>query len=221
MGNSCTDRVIVGAQLMTRSLLITCVLGALACGSSPGKTAQVGNEAGATIAPAAPKPSATAIETPTTPEGPKIAISAAPIEIPNGQLYDGYIVGGLPSKSNIDDALAKNIETAMSLMARDETGISEIGPYAASKGFRYIRFTIAGKADLNESMAWQFASTLPLLDKPGIVHSANGNRVGAIFALMAYFVNEVDAEEALAIGKAIGLGDLEDHVRAQLELPRK
>lgn len=207
---------------MTRFLLITAALCALACGGSSTKTTPSAS-AGASAVTETPSSNdnGSNVPKPPTSDGPNVEVSKAPITIPNALLYDGYIVGGLPSKSNIDQAITKNIETAISLMANDETGISEIGPYAASKGFRYIRFTIAGKEDLNESMAWQFASTLPLLDKPGIVHSANGKRVAAIFALMAYFVEDLDAKEALAIGQAIGLGDLEDHVREQLELPPK
>jgi protein tyrosine phosphatase (PTP) superfamily phosphohydrolase (DUF442 family) len=166
------------------------------------------------------KPSAeqSEVEEPAS-QGPSVAVGEAPIKIPNSVLYQGYILGGLPNKKQIDQAIESEIETAMSLMGRDEPGISEIGPYAASQGFRYIRFTIAGPKDLTEAMAWEFASTLPLLDKPGIVHSAKGQRVAAIFALKAYFVDEVNAEEALAIGQALGMGEFEGHVRELLELP--
>lgn len=158
-------------------------------------------------------------ETPAAKEGPTVDVSPAPIPIPNGHLYDGYVVGGLPTKEQINQALESEIETAMTLMDRSEPGIDEIGPYAASQGFRYIRFTIAGPNDLSEAMAWEFAATLPLLDKPGIVHCASGQRVAAIFALKAYFVDEASAEEALAIGQALGIGEYEDRLRELLELP--
>ena len=130
-------------------------------------------------------------------------------------------MGGLPSKAQIDKALEADVESAMSLMARDEPGISEIGPYAASQGFRYIRFTIAAPEDLNDSAAWEFAATLPLLDKPGIVHSAKGHRVAALFALKAFYVDDLGADKSLAIGLALGMGDLEARVRTLLELPAK
>lgn len=216
-GDQFTDQVIVGANTMPRIALLSGFACLLACGSSaPKDDTTVTDTPKPTPEEVAPS-DAKDVEAGTAPAG-KATVSASPITIPNGLVYEGYILGGLPSKKAIDDALTKDIESAISLMASDEPGISEIGPYAASKGFRYIRFTISGVADLNESMAWQFASTLPLLDKPGIVHSANGSRVAAIFALMAFFVDDVAAEEALAIGQAIGLGDLEDHVREQLEL---
>ncbi len=141
---------------------------------------------------------------------------APPIDIPAGRFHDGYVVGGLPSKHQFDLALEAGFEEAMSLMASDEEGIAEITPYATSIGIRYIRFTIRDERDLNEAMAWQFAATLAMLGKPSIIHSANGARVGAIFALMAFFVEELSPEEALAIGRAAGMGSLEGHVRSQL-----
>ncbi len=217
-GDQFTDRVLVCAHTMFRFFQLAALACALACGGSASK-----DETSVTETPVvSPKDSTRGndndVEANTQAAGTKVEVSASPISIPNGVVYDGYIIGGLPTKKAIDEALAQDIESAISLMANDETGISEIGPYAASKGFRYIRFTIRGAEDLNESMAWQFASTLPLLDRPGIVHSAYGKRVAAIFALMAFFVDERPAEEALAIGLALGLGDLEDHVRKQLEL---
>ncbi len=136
-----------------------------------------------------------------------------PIVIPNGRLHNGYVVGGLPSKPQFDDAFAAGFESAMSLMANDEEGIREIAQYASSIGVRYIRFTVRRNEDLNESMAWQFASTLGMLGQPAIIHSANGERVGAMFALVAFFVDELSAEEALEIGKRAGMGSLESYLR--------
>lgn len=143
-------------------------------------------------------------------------IPKAPISIPNGRLYDGYVLGGLPSKEQFDDAYAAGFESAMSLMDNAEDGIRDIAPYASSLGVRYIRFTVRDKDDLNESMAWQFASTLSMLGQPSIIHSAGGERAGAMFALMAFFVDEVSAENALAIGKRAGMGSLEAHLRTVL-----
>jgi hypothetical protein len=204
---------------MIRIGISVCLLSVIACGSSS-KPKTISTEA-SDIASAKSDAKPASEKTDEKPELPAVPIGTAPIEIPNGVLYDGYILGGLPSKGQIDKALESDIESAMSLMSRDEPGISEIGPYAASQGFRYIRFSIAGPKDLTESMAWEFASTLPMLDKPSIIHSADGKRVAAIFALKAFFVDDLGAEKALAIGLAIGLGDLEEHVRTLLGLAPK
>lgn len=160
----------------------------------------------------APEPEAPIAE----PPAPKPPAPKPPIAIPGGLLYDGYVLGGLPSKEQFDAAYAAGFESAMSLMANDEEGIREIAPYASSLGVRYIRFTVRGTEDLNESMAWQFASTLGMLGRPAIIHSANGERAGAMFALMAFFVDEASTEEALAIGRLAGMGSLEAHLRGVL-----
>ncbi len=154
-----------------------------------------------------------AVESPVTPR-PK-----PPIEIPNGRLYQGFILGGLPSKAQFDAALAADIEAAMSLMTNGEAGGSEIASYASSQGIRYLHFTIDGIDGLTEANAWEFAATLSMLDKPAIIHSKEGRRVGAIFALMAYFVEELSAEEAYKIGVEAGMGDFSVRVRELLDLP--
>jgi hypothetical protein len=132
-GDQFTDRVIVCAITMPRYLLVAALTSALACGGSSPKT-----ETSTTSTPV------------TTPKGDttsdvkdvegssvdasrkaKVPVTSAPITIPNGLVYKGYILGGLPTKDAIDAAISKDIESAISLMASDEPGISEIGPYAA------------------------------------------------------------------------------------------
>ncbi len=195
---------------MLRTSLLLLVLAG--CGSTPTKPSSP--EPSAPPAKQSTKPAnIVAKPTPPKPTPPK---EAPPIDIPAGRLHDGYVLGGLPSKRQFDLAVEAGFDEAMSLMSSDEEGISEVAPYATSIGVRYIRFTIRDERDLNEAMAWQFAATLAMLGKPAIIHSAKGERVGAIFALMAFFVEEVSAEEALAIGAATGMGNLEGHVRSQL-----
>lgn len=146
-------------------------------------------------------------------------VQKPPISIPKGRLYDGFIVGGVPSREQIDAALVADIDSAMSLMASGEGQGDVIAGYATSKGFRYLHFAIDGIEALNEATAWEFAATLSMVDKPAIIHSQEGRRVGAIFALMAFFVDELPAEEAYKIGVAAGMGDYSVHVREVLGMP--
>jgi protein tyrosine phosphatase (PTP) superfamily phosphohydrolase (DUF442 family) len=50
-----------------------------------------------------------------------------------------------------------------------------------------------------------------------LVHCASGNRVGAMLALRARWIEGKSAEEALAIGKAAGMTGMTDAVKAKLE----
>ncbi len=209
-----TQRLIEFTRVM-RCLctLILGLAGILGCGSSPKtKSPPIVQASDPVPTPVAPAP---IVDETLVPPPQQEPVPKPPITIPNGRLYDGYVVGGLPSKQQFDAAYAAGFETAMSLMANDEDGILDIAPYASSLGVRYIRFTV-GKDDLSESMAWQFASTLGMLSRPAIIHSANGERVGAMFALVAFFVDEVSVEEALTIGKQAGMGSLEAHLRTVL-----
>tara|TARA_R110000868_G_scaffold403785_1_gene681367 strand:- start:228 stop:842 length:615 start_codon:yes stop_codon:yes gene_type:complete len=198
--------------LCTLTLALSGVVG---CGSTPKSEPVIAGPAQHIEKPKAavslaPEPLVSKPEVSETP------VPKPPIAIPGARLHDGYVLGGLPSKEQFDEAYAAGFESAMSLMANDEDGIREIAPYASSLGVRYIRFTVRGTEDLNESMAWQFASTLGMLGRPAIIHSANGERAGAMFALMAFFVDEASADEALAIGRLAGMGSLEAHLRGVL-----
>ncbi len=134
------------------------------------------------------------------------------LALPSVRRYEGFIVCGLPTRETLDRALALGIDSALSLMDSSEPGISEVAPYGASIGFRYLRFVIRGREDLSEAMAWEFAATLALLDSPAIIHDDTGERVAALFALKAFFVDELGADRALAIGTQLGMGSYADHV---------
>ncbi len=175
---------------------------------------------GASSPKAAPEPAPQTVPEPEPTEEPAQTAEPAPepepeppsIPIPNGRMHDGYIVGGLPSKEHYDAAIELGIDSALSLMSNAEEGIREVAPYASSLGVRYIRFTVASPQDLTESMAWQFAASLGSVGKPAIIHSAGGERVGAMFALVAFFVDEQGLEESMRIGRAAGMGSLAEEV---------
>lgn len=188
------------------------LISALGCGSSGASNSDSKGPEAPIVQDAAPVTPADDAKATSNPE----PLPAPPIEIPNGRLHDGYVVGGLPSKAQFDAAVEQGFDSALSLMANEEEGIREIAPYASHLGVRYIRFTVRGTEDLTESMAWQFASTLGMLGKPAIIHSKNGERVGAMFALMAFFVDEASAEDAMAIGEAAGMGSLAATIRPLL-----
>jgi protein tyrosine phosphatase (PTP) superfamily phosphohydrolase (DUF442 family) len=52
--------------------------------------------------------------------------------------------------------------------------------------------------------------------QPMIIHCASGNRVGALLALKAYYVDHASKEQALELGERAGLKGLKSAVDAQL-----
>jgi len=85
-------------------------------------------------------------------------------------------------------------------------------------GMTYVSIPIAGAADISEENARRLAEVLDVGADPVVVHCASGNRVGALFALKAYYVDGKTPEEALALGKAAGVTRLEPVVRQTLGL---
>jgi len=85
-------------------------------------------------------------------------------------------------------------------------------------GMKYVFIPVASPADLSRDNVQLFADALSAADGPTVVHCASGNRVGAMFALKAYYLDGVPPEKALEIGLASGLTSLEPVVRQQLGL---
>ena len=83
-------------------------------------------------------------------------------------------------------------------------------------GLGYDNLPLAGARDLTHENVQAFDALLRHADRPVLVHCASGNRVGAMAALRAAWVDGVPAEEAIAIGKAWGLTGLEATVRERL-----
>ena len=85
-----------------------------------------------------------------------------------------------------------------------------------------MHLPMAGAAGLTEDNA---KALQEVLDDdsvyPVVVHCGSGNRVGALFALKAFYFDCHNGEEALEAGKAAGLTRLEPAVREKLGVEDK
>ena len=80
-------------------------------------------------------------------------------------------------------------------------------------GMRYHHIAVAGIEDLNRNNAMQLDKLLAQAgNKNTLIHCKSSNRVGALMALRAAWLQDKGAEEALAIGKQYGLSSLEPEV---------
>src|SRR3546814_239550 len=84
-------------------------------------------------------------------------------------------------------------------------------------GVGYSNLPLAGPPDLTRENVLAFDALLRDAERPVLVHCASGNRVGAMAALRAAWVEGLPAEEAIAIGRDWGLKGLEDEVRRRLQ----
>jgi protein tyrosine phosphatase (PTP) superfamily phosphohydrolase (DUF442 family) len=158
-------------------------------------------------------------------EAPAAAVSAAEempslpsIDIPNaGMPSAGVLTGGQPSEEALAQAAAAGYKTIINLRATGESIPFDERATVERLGMEYISLPIAGIPDLTAEKAKELVE---ILAKPGtqpsMVHCASGNRVGALFALGAFFLDGKKAEGALEFGRQAGLTRLEPVVRKLL-----
>lgn len=141
--------------------------------------------------------------------------------LPNGrEISEGILVGGQPTPEQLADARKLGYKTVINLRTEGERG--SLGRQETERlGLRYVAIPVAGSEGVTEENARRLARALKDAEYPVIVHCASGNRVGAIFAMKSYYVDDIDAEKALTIGKAAGLTRLEPVVRQRLGLREK
>lgn len=136
-------------------------------------------------------------------------------------------------------AAAPDVVTAGRLTAADiprirESGIREVidltpdaetpdfDEAAAVKaaGLRYVNLPLRGAMDLTRENAQAFDTLMRGAKRPVLVHCASGNRVGAMAALRAAWMEGRSTDEAVEIGKAWGLKGLESEVRKRIQATR-
>jgi uncharacterized protein (TIGR01244 family) len=138
--------------------------------------------------------------------------------LPNGKMpFADVLVGGQPTPEQLETLASLGYGTIINLRSPQERGQTDPAAVEAL-GMKYVSLPITGPDSLSEQNASQLAAILEEADGPVVVHCASGNRVGALFALEAYYVDGKTPEEALAIGKAAGVTRLEPVVKQKLGL---
>lgn len=110
------------------------------------------------------------------------------------------------------------IERIITLRPADEAPL--LADEAAAQGLTYHALPIAGAEDLTREQVEALDRLLAEApDDVTLIHCASGNRVGAMMALRAAWMNGADSDSALAIGQRYGLTSLATAVRARLSAP--
>jgi protein tyrosine phosphatase (PTP) superfamily phosphohydrolase (DUF442 family) len=132
----------------------------------------------------------------------------------------GLLTGGAPVSAGGFEALAKaGYRTFIDL--RSDTEVTpEIQAAAEAAGLQYRRIPITGDEALHLGTARALDA---LLDERGnypvALACASGNRVGALLAVRAFWLDGASPEQALALGRQAGLTRFEPAVRPLLGLP--
>jgi len=146
------------------------------------------------------------------PSQPAITLeSATALDVRNARMpVPGLVTAGQPTEEQFDGLVAAGFENFISLRLADEDGAGWEEDYAAGAGASFDRLPVPGGAGLNRETAEELGRLLDAAGDAGtVLYCGSSNRVGALLALKAFWVDGVSAEEALELGKAAGVTRLE------------
>lgn len=194
------------ARSVKRHLVLAaaCSLWMLGTACSPDPNSETGATDGGTEASAAPN-------------GDLLA-TATSVELRNARMpFDDVVTGGQPSSEQMEALVAGGVRHAISLRPASEDGAGWEEVHAAEFGYEFDRLPITGAESLTRENVEIFAAMLAEAEGEGtLLYCASSNRVGALVALKAAWLDGVPPEEALQLGLAAGLTRLEAPVRELL-----
>lgn len=129
----------------------------------------------------------------------------------------GVIATGRLDAADLASLRDTGIRHVVDLSLDGETPDFDEAGAVRAQGMGYSNLPLRGAEDLTLDNVQVFDRLLRDSPRPVLVHCASGNRVGAMAALRAAWLEDKPLEEAIAIGRAWGLTGLEDAVRARLE----
>jgi len=134
---------------------------------------------------------------------------------------DGVLSGGQPTPEQIAEAAAAGFRTVINLRAAEEPGFEWEPAAVEAPGMRYVSIPVEGASGLTRENVDRIDAALAEARRAGpvLLHCSSGNRIGAVLALRAAWVEGRPAVEALAVGLGAGLTRLEPATREILGLP--
>jgi len=130
----------------------------------------------------------------------------------------GYISGGQPSPEQLQAAADAGVGHIINLRPVTEDAGYDEPAKAKELGLSYSVLGIAGAQDLTADNAHRLDQMLTQHgDTTTLVHCASGNRVGALMALRAAWVQHKPKAEAMAIGREWGMTNAEKAVDRLLD----
>ncbi len=132
----------------------------------------------------------------------------------------GIHSGGRITADDVPALRAAGIRHVINLAPAAETPDFDEASAVRAAGMRYDTLPIAGAGDLDREAVLAFDRLLQGAEGPTLVHCGSGNRVGALVALRAAWLQGADEDAAVAEGRRWGLRGLEDEVRGRMARER-
>ena len=174
-----------------------------ACSDAPREAPEA---APATSAPAA---------APTQTAAPATDLDAAlALGVPNAhEPSPGLLTSGQITQAQMDALIQAGYGTFVSLRTPTEEGAGWEEAYAARKGIMFARIPIGGPEGLTRANAEVLDQILKAAgDGKTALYCGSANRVGALLAMRAHWLEGATPEEAMAVGRAAGMTRLEADV---------
>lgn len=145
------------------------------------------------------------------PDTPVTAIAGALSPAP------GVVSAGRLNADDIARARAAGIRQIIDLTPDAETPGFDEAAAVRTEGLSYANLPLRGAGDLTLRNVEAFDALLRTAKRPVLVHCASGNRVGAMAALRAAWIDGRTDDDAISIGRSWGLKGLEDEVRRRIK----
>jgi uncharacterized protein (TIGR01244 family) len=125
------------------------------------------------------------------------------------QVSENRFSAGHPNPASFPALADKGVSHIINLRPLSETPDYNEAAVATRSGMAYYNIPISSAADLNRDNVEILDQQLKQIGSNGVlIHCASGNRVGAMMALRAAWLQGANKEEALEVGKAWGLTKL-------------
>lgn len=151
-------------------------------------------------------------------------VSSPLINLPNRQVpFESVLTGGQPTFDQLKQAAETGFKAVINLRAKNELpDTDQEKVWVEGSGMNYIHIPVAVTEGLTPQNAKVFADVLSKVENyPLIVHCKSGERVGAMFALKVFHIDEKEIDEALLVGERAGLVRLAPVVKQILERYKK
>jgi protein tyrosine phosphatase (PTP) superfamily phosphohydrolase (DUF442 family) len=127
---------------------------------------------------------------------------------------------GQPTAGELLSFGDSDVGTVICLRAASEDGTGWEEEFARRNDIHFVRLPIEGPQDLTRANAEALAKAMASAPGGAAVYCGSSNRVGALIALKAFYVDGIPANEALELGKQHGLTRMEAATRRVLEQGR-
>ena len=123
-------------------------------------------------------------------------------------------IGGQPSLDQLARVSDYGFRSILNLRPVTENAGFDEHAEVVRLGMKYHHLPVATANDLTRSAAAELGRILgDKANLPILVHCGSGNRVGALFALRAAWIDGASTDDAIKLGQQYGLTKMEEDVR--------